>query len=707
MKNICLLVVLAFSPDIFAEWNFANSSSVFKLCGTDAKIILEQNIPNFSGTFLLTDGQTPSTFLQTTTDQALITCQNASIQTSRGKLDLAAGTINVDSSNNMKLYSGSGNTINISDKNCLPMYFSGPDNSLVGYADLTEKIFLQDSNTFLQVKILNQLNQNIVLNSGNLSLGGDLSLKDSVVFEGDGTIDLSNHMLLLCGAESLWSGNLAFLNATNFTFKSHINVGGTWTFSGNGNFSNISGFYNDLHFHSNGKIVVQNNHKLILSSLDIVGLSDSRNNIFEIDSTATLELKGVTIDLSEDATFSAGTIIFSSGNCNIISRNNSFLKISGTANLIIDGVVLHFDSFQNPGVCPIIVEQGGSISRLNQGDIAPGFASISIADIEISAPANIRENVIDCSLDLIAQRRIKFINENPSLRKTMIFNGSGNRISFFNTGKKSFVIDPNIDLYLKNLVLEGFDPNSFEIFGSADSKSKIYFDENVSLVLKKDIDLSNFTLNVSGSLNIEGNQHRIDLFDTSIKTSGNASLRFFNVNMNADQENIFANLSNQTTIKIASSTFSILESCPFSFGSITFEGKNRLIGTKTFMDGDIECPSELLFNSNGYLTIAANSSLIVDAGMILTYNPNVSTDTTLLQKRSHLQMASLSSKIELNSGVLKIGPNGLLIEQGTLNARGNAVFSMPAGNDAVLVIGTSADFNIGQEAQIIGKIEIL
>ncbi len=127
----------------------------------------------------------------------------------------------------------------------------------------------------------------------------------------------------------------------------------------------------------------------------------------------------------------------------------------------------------------------------------------------------------------------------------------------------------------------------------------------------------------------------------------------------------------------------------------------------THLISDIECPSEFLFNSDGLLTIANNGYLIVDQGMILTYNPNITADTTLLQKRSHLQMASLSSKIELNSGTLQIGPNGLFIEQGTINALGNSIFSMPTESDAVLVIGARTDFNIGQEAKIIGKIEIL
>ena len=112
---------------------------------------------------------------------------------------------------------------------------SGSDNRIEGQPIFAGGITLTDASTTLTLAVQSQVSQDITLNGGTIVLENDLSFIDEKSFTGDGTVHLNGRRVILGGKNFTWASNIQWINATDLTLNSKLELTGTFTFSGTSN----------------------------------------------------------------------------------------------------------------------------------------------------------------------------------------------------------------------------------------------------------------------------------------------------------------------------------------------------------------------------------------------------------------------------------------------------------------------------------------
>lgn len=696
IAKIFAAVLFGLTNFLVADWDFASTSSVFNLSSPTAKIILEQPIESFKGTI--------NTYSTESCDQIISTTDAAFISFSQGCLKNPVGSCNftgklVTSFEEPHILA-SGSMVDVKENICTPLQFLSAGNRLTGSPLLDHDIVLTDTTTSLEIGITNKLDKNIILNGGMFKLLKDLALKEGVTFVGNGTVDLGNFTLKMPENFNLpWNGNLTFLNASDLTAKHPLTVSGNWSFEGENKKSSIYGQGNNLNLESGGTLTIGPNHILELSNLYIKGLGGLNGGKIIISPTGTLVLTNTVLELVNNLEINSGQIIINSEDCRIISKNSAKLILDGpSTNLIINGHLLKYDSLNNPGQNPVQCTNSASITKVNGGEMIAGMQASINPNINFYQSSTFGNNSISSNLDLSSNKVMSFNNEYPNTRKTMVFDAQNNKINFTkNDSANLIIVGENIDLTIINAVFEDFEPSKFLINGSAGSLSKIYFGDNVTFKISKDISLQNFPLNIVGNnVQINGIASKIEFFTGSIKIEDNKSLVIANCQLKLSENHPFSEMSPNSTLTIQNSDIFVSNpGCYFEEGQLNLSGIVKFYG---FDASDSVSNSKFIFASNKNCLVKSSSTLIIEQGVTFVYEPDLSLDTSTSQNKRHFLFEDSSAKMIISSATFDTGSTGLALDSGTINIIGNCLFKIPNNFDAALELGQSLNLIIASDA---------
>lgn len=694
--TIAFVVILTCANLVIPVWSFENNSSYLTLLGQNSKIILETSIDNFSGVVFIPDGCRPD-LIQSTTSDTYFNLDQGCLKSVYGETVFSGSFI--PNNDNPFISIKPGSIINITNRNPLSIIFSGTNNTIVGSPSLEQDLVLSDSATVLEIGINNKLDRSITLNGGTILFLKDLSLKEGVTFSGDGIIDLNNFTFNIPENFNLpWAGNLTLINASDISLKYPCSISGSWTFEGSGQKSTVLGRYNTIDMSSGGTFIIGANHILELSHINLKGLGNDHGKII-IDPTGQLLLTSVTLDFSTDLNISAGKIIINSNDCNIITRQATSLTLSGSSTeLVLDGYLLHYDSINNPGFCPVQNINQAKITKLNNGNIISGSLVNINPSIDFYLESSMGDNSITSNINLGPTKNLKFISTDHNSRKSMTLNAQGNQVSISNSDQNPVIfVDENIDLCIKNIVLDGFSLSKVYLAGTDSSAATINFGNNVTLKQTTDIIL-NTPLKVFGTTTLDCNGFNTDFTSTSLTLTDSGCLTIKNGRIFLNNSDIFNNISDSSFITLQDTHLFLNDSgCIFNKGFLSCKGQVNIHSINQSTDQN---RSQFIFSSKQTLTLMANSSLILNHGTTLICNPDTSLDQDLSQKKRHFLFEDPSAKLILSSAYFDTGLAGIAFDYGTIDIFGNCLFLIPDNDDAAIELSEDLNLIIEPDATI-------
>jgi len=183
---------------------------------------------------------------------------------------------------------GSGDYVYV-DTQSFPfaVFVSGTNNTMGGAGDVAGIITLQDDATALTMQLLGHLTASPVLNGGSITLDHNLSLGNSVVFGGNGTLHLGEYGLHTGAESTTWSGDILWTSVGGpIQMNSSISLSGTWTFQGN---CLINGNGHKIDLGDTGEIWVDSSSRLMLHDIYI----DNATRVHCVDDSAIIALDNV------------------------------------------------------------------------------------------------------------------------------------------------------------------------------------------------------------------------------------------------------------------------------------------------------------------------------------------------------------------------------------------------------------------------------
>lgn len=510
---------------MFLLWFYCQAGLVFEgkeatleLKGPDSSLQLKEQLPSVAGRVKIPDDAVGRITAALSGYDNLIF--------SAGQLDVGSGDLTITGSflsgNANPFFIGNSTELNLINTTVTKnlTVTAGQIATISGLPLFSAPITLANSSSELRCRILNKLDQNIILNSGKVTLENDLAFKDANFFLGSGTIDI-NHKTLLLPAGNTVTGALTFLNAKDIQFTGNQTISaGTELFSGVGLESLVNGNGYIWNIINDGKIQVGPNHKLYLTDIHIKNLGDAASfGYFDIDATSTVVLSGVTLELGGNYTHGAGTILVEGDACFVVSHGNTFTVQNANTRLRVDGVALGYRISSSADISPFVfVDQPQHRQLVNDGTIR---ASARIDDFRILNVAT-TPTTLTRRLKLSSVETINFTNASPGTPKPMIFDGGHNSITFPNQAGVFFHLDANVQLTLQNIVLEDFNPAAIDY---AAASSTITFGDGVLIKLAKDINIaaSDRAWNFIGTASIDSQRNRIIIDGTDRITLTGAS----------------------------------------------------------------------------------------------------------------------------------------------------------------------------------------
>ena len=136
------------------------------------------------------------------------------------------------------------------------MQISGSNNRLEGSPVFTSDIIFQDDNTDATFALQGNVNKNVALNGGTISLANDLTFISDQILTGSGSVCGNGYKLSTGNKPFTWTSDLLWKDQANLELHAcKIDLVGTFTFNGE---SSINGHGNVLDI-SSGDIVVSEN----------------------------------------------------------------------------------------------------------------------------------------------------------------------------------------------------------------------------------------------------------------------------------------------------------------------------------------------------------------------------------------------------------------------------------------------------------------
>lgn len=674
-----LVFVLFFSSLQSVVWDFKSNSSVFQFDGVGASLTLNTPITGFRGSLEMVNGCLP-TFLTLTTTGDYIEATSGMMSFPAGSIK-GGGKMLRDEFGTMQIVLSGNKTLSCSEVVGYPIFVEGVNNSIIGTPRFDSTITLSNSSSELSLGLTTALTKNIVVNGGTVKTICPLTLSEGVLLEGDGNVDLNNLTLYLADTSvaSPWAGNLVFSNSGLIRLAKDNNVSGTWEFLGSSKTSILWGKNSHFRLGNQGTLKVGPNHKLRFDGIDICSLQDAICH-FDIDVTSTIAFSGSVLSLGGDFTISNGTVLFEGLDSVLRASGTSSLIFTGTATkLVVDNATVVYDSRNNPGRLPVVLSSGAEVVYLNNGSLIPFLDSLRRPSVDmIGAVTSVHGDVA-----LSDSRQMRFVNPTPESRTAMTFLAGGHIISSIGASTV-FVVGENIDLVIKDVVIDGFDPAQFVLGGTGATKSTISFGDGAVLILSKGVDIdSSFPLNVVGSVLLDGHNYSLSLPEAGmLKVGDGGVLRLKDARVALKDENSLLLDHDNAVLEIyGSHVYLEVADSYFAKGSLDVCNVNSVLNFDSSNNSE---PAHLIFSSKGSMTFKTESSLVCGVNTCLCYQPNTAGDGTNDEKKRHFVFTDTTSTLVLKSSILDTSPTGIIFDTGRLEIRGDCLIKIPDTVDGAL-----------------------
>lgn len=579
---------------------------------------------------------------------------------------------------------------------------SASGNLITGQPIFTYPIVLFDSDTVLSLGIQNKLTQNIEMNGGKLILYSDLSLHDGVSLIGDGSVDVNNYTLSF--PVNGWceqTTQIKFFNANDIALSGYTQLDGTWTFAGEGSFSTINGYGNVLDISGGGSIVIGSGHTLYVTGIDLKGLGGLGGSLIFTDSTSTLKLASSVIEFDGPYVYPFGTISVISPNCKMVFGKNQYFGVVGPGAVFeVDGVIFSFEMLDNVSIFPppFLMVNGGIINVKNNGIIQNNNLDIFKGAILYTTPSESGDNYIIGNATMTTHTRVKFVNENPNVIKNMTLNCTGKVVSYQAAEAKSVILEPGVNLLIKNVVAHALSFESLDLQGTGTVKAGFLFGDNVSFIIHKDTTVSDIPLKFTGQnsfvdggnfvITLDGGPGCVTVSDGSTLTIANATVKV----MNADAINL---LGQNAKLILQNVYLELFETgLNVDTGSIFFLDYVEINASKrnTFV-------SAINFTSQGTLTVLAKSKLHINKGVSIVYNPVAKNNETIVDQKRRLFFEDSSSILSLSGCTIDASAIGISFLNGNLFINDKVSFHLDgATSGKELEMGTNCNLYVFSSA---------
>lgn len=700
IQNTSLIGIMLLSNFNFcnATFKFSGNKATLGLSGTNAKLILNENISGFDGTLKL---RTAASDNIKSINSETISFTDGSVQVGNSIVDLSGGTYDPQNAGTDSITLNNGNVFSVSSGTTIEhgiIVGASQTVDIIGTPNFSSAVTL-NAGAILKLGIQHKLTQNIAMAANSIvELTDDLSLKDGIKFTGAGisggsaTIDLKKYSLEIGSSDSgsAWTGKTTFKRAQDIQLNGPAALTGSWCFitDSTDKESVLNGNGNILDLSTGGKITVGPDHTLYISDMHIKGFG-ANADAFDLTDTATapgtVVLSNVTLELSANYLHNQGSIKVKGDNVRIIVGKVGggapyTFTVDENASLIttvkglfeVDGQVLIYETLGGDNTNPFFkIVAGPTTSELVSADVASNGGIIRSAisdaisvDTEIDAVVNNGSTVtLTSNYDLftnaaspgVAPTGRIVINNTSGLAKIITLDGSNYAWQFPGGTAAVLKIAADTTVTLANVVLKNFSLNNIE-FGHATS-SVLNFGDGVVMHLGADQTLP-ITNNGTRSLVFVGNATILGNGQTVTLTAGSSivqqtaakTLTIENLNIQTEHATGLACSSSTAIINLKDSRVVVNQAgYTLNTGSMDIEGTcaiasrvtNAAAGTANFS-----------LATTGTLQIKSGAKLEVGRGINFQYQPlvtlNLLTDTPTEFSRLHLLFADPSSTLYLN-----------------------------------------------------------
>ncbi|QQR49418.1 hypothetical protein IPF37_01040 [bacterium] len=355
---LCVLIVI--NGSLHAQVITRTKDSTLKIA-TGACLVTNNKITNISGTvFFDPQSMLSGQGIQFTTGSVI---QNDKKIQITGLLDGQSQIF----LNGSKAFTGNGKQMSQS------LLVSGFNNRIDGAVVLSSPIQLLDSLSSVTFALSRSLNNDILLNGGEIFLEGDLRFVDKKVIKGPGLVKLNNRQLDLGQRELVVDTPLIFENAQDITLNADLYLSATWTFSG---INILRGNGYSIILNDDGHIVLERGSTLLMHHLSVERLKNS--NLRCLDNAATLTIQVSKLFLDDDFSFTLGGFRFL-GNTTIGGGGHTFIYQSVMPSIIASNSTLIFETGLTFSYDPLVFRQDLLQFENNQSLLSLGGGTLYIS----------------------------------------------------------------------------------------------------------------------------------------------------------------------------------------------------------------------------------------------------------------------------------------------------------------------------------------
>ena len=292
-----------------------------------------------------------------------------------------------------------------------------------------------------------------------------------------------------------------FNNALNFELQGKLPLSGDWTFSGT-NVLDGKGATFDLRL--GGTITIASGARLVLRDVLLKGVTET--NLIFTDATSVLELDRSQLDLATSMTTDEGKIEVT-GDSTIVMKDKDW-TISDNGKLTVDASILSLnvlgtDDEAQPGTikAPLAVykervKQTAAIaSNITNGTLALNNGGV-IAEIGERLDEELLGGGVEGAL-VLDKSTLMSPDDVIRISANATIDGKGSRILFARPGNAQLIIDPGVELTLKNVELHGLIDSTMFLGTGA----KLNIGEGVIFSLADDVTWDNEAIKVVGQKN--------------------------------------------------------------------------------------------------------------------------------------------------------------------------------------------------------------
>ena len=624
MRKICMIMFVLFCSSLHAKMNMNNGSSIQVGDGATLEVINTLDVAN--GGSLIKVGSGAIEGGDVVFDGGKFVENGVETEIS-GLFDPDTGNVVLNGDKTVTLASGSliaGVTV------------SGTGNVLQGVGLPGNSVTLADQNTALSVGLQSELDQNIVLNGGSVTLLEDLVFTNGSFVSGNGVVSGDGRQLTASSQAFSSAQVLTYDDNTHVALRAPLTLasGGLWTFKDNTSF-NGNGTSSDL---KDGGIAVGTGATLALSSMHLANVVPT--SLQYGDTSSQMNLSDVTLSLSGSITMTKGKW-YVEGDTTLM-LGGSELRLTSDSHLTVDGATVWYASDTNfdfylQNVNNITLINDGAIKSLNAAGVAANPLVLT-QDTQFSTHYDV-DNARQWSYDF-------------SINNTIDADFTGHTVRFANiTSQMLKVGEIGVagDATISNVVLEAFSPQTVTVA----TGSTLTFAGGTRVELAKN-EQATIDLVFAGSAVLDGKNHELDLAQKAIKVASGGTLTLKNITITGVTG---TNIScDDDTASIIYENVTLVQSGNASFAKGSFQVTKHLTlqGKYTYS-----------YTSDQVSTIAANARMVVGEDETLFYAPTSGGSDKLV-------CAATTSHLSFLDATLKVHEEGLSLGAGRINFDGES-----------------------------------